>query len=59
MTRAKGKRGQSILEYVLVITGVIAIILWAAAGPIKSAVEKIFNDTDQAVGNVANKTLVE
>jgi hypothetical protein len=55
MARVKYARGQSILEYVLVITVIIGVILFAAVSYIKPAVNKTLTDADIAIKNVAEK----
>lgn len=44
MKKALNKVGQSTLEYVIVLTAIIAAILFAAAQFIKPAVNQIFNE---------------
>ncbi len=51
----KNQKGQSILEYVIVLTAIVAVLVWAGATLIKPAVEKGLNDTTQAVGDVGGK----
>ncbi|MFH1191184.1 MAG: hypothetical protein V1670_03200 [Candidatus Omnitrophota bacterium] len=51
----KNKKGQSILEYVIVLTAVVAVLVWAGATLIKPAVETGFNDTTNGVDAVSNK----
>jgi len=51
----KKKKGQSILEYVIVLTAIIACILWGAKTFIKGAVEQGFKDATKAVGTAADK----
>lgn len=48
------KRGQSILEYVIVLTAIIVCILWASKF-IGSAVKQGLTDATTAVGNAADK----
>lgn len=49
------KRGQSILEYVIILTAVIACIIWAATQFIKPAVDKGLTDAATAVETAADK----
>ncbi len=49
------KKGQSILEYVIILTAVVACIIWAATQFIKPAVEKGLSDATTAVGTTADK----
>jgi uncharacterized protein (UPF0333 family) len=50
----KKKKGQSILEYVIVLTAVIACILWAAKTFIKDTVEQGLKDATTAVETAAD-----
>ena len=45
------KIGQSILEYVLVLSAIVAVIAWAANGPIRNAVTHSMTDAQSAVEN--------
>lgn len=49
------RKGQSVLEYVLVLTAVVACIIWAASTFIKGSVKKGLTDAGEAVGSVADK----
>jgi len=49
------KKGQSILEYVIVLTAVVTVLIWAAATIIKPAVETGFNDTARGIENVSTR----
>lgn len=49
------KKGQSILEYVIVLTAIVAALVWAAAVIIKPAVETGLNNTVRGVENVSTK----
>lgn len=51
----KRNKGQSILEYVIILTAVIACIIWAATTFIKPAVEQGLTDATTAVGTAADK----
>lgn len=50
------KKGQGILEYVIVLTAIIAVIIIAATGVIKTSVTGVFDDTG-AVITKAGETL--
>lgn len=52
MKKALQKAGQSTLEYVIVLTAIVAAILFAAANFIKPSVNKVYSD----VGNQVNKS---
>jgi len=49
------KRGQSILEYIIVLTAIIAVVIVAATAVIKPAVDKAMNEAAQTIENAANK----
>jgi len=49
------KKGQSILEYVIVLTAIVACIIWAATQFIGPAVNQGLSDATRAVGTAANK----
>ncbi len=51
------KAGQSILEYVLVLTAIVGVIVWAASsgGPINRAVQTSMGNATTAVENSAAK----
>ena len=49
------KKGQSILEYVIILTAVIACILWAATQFIGPAVKTGLENATTAVGTAADK----
>ena len=55
MLYKKNRKGQNILEYIIVVTAVIAIILWGAATFIKPAVNKTLGDANWMVENVSGK----
>ncbi len=49
------RKGQSVLEYVLVLTAVVACIIWAASTFIKDSVSQGLTDAGSAIGKVADK----
>ncbi len=49
------KRGQSVLEYVIVLTAIIAIIIWAATNLIKPAVNQMMTNAAGAINRAANQ----
>lgn len=53
--RKQGMRAQSILEYVIVLTAIVTIIILAAGQWIKPAVSKVMNDTGAAISNASDK----
>ena len=56
--KMRNKRGQSVLEYVIVLTAIIAIIIVAATTFIKPAVQQSMDDASQAITTATGK-LVE
>ena len=53
------KKGQSILEYVIVLTAIIAAIVVAAVTLIKPAVTKITNKSADTIGFAADQLPVK
>ena len=49
----KGKKGQSVLEYVIVVTAIVAVVILAANNIIKPAVNQAMTD---AAGSITNAT---
>ena len=49
------RKGQSILEYVIVLTVIIAAIAWAAAQFIRPAVTQVMTDTGTALGAASGR----
>ena len=47
--------GQSTLEYVLVLAVVILAIVAAAAGPIRNALNQVFNDSANRMTDASNR----
>lgn len=45
------KSGQSILEYVIVLSAIVAAVIAAARGPVTDAVKKMF---DEASGTITD-----
>ncbi len=43
------KNGQSILEYIIVLTAIVAVIIVAAGTIIKTAITKGFTDTAESI----------
>lgn len=43
------KQGQSVLEYIIVLTAIVAIIIIAAMNLIKPAVERAMNDAATSI----------
>lgn len=55
LRRKNSQNAQSTLEYILVLTAVVGVLIWAAGAHIKPAVENSFNSTYTAIGNAADK----
>lgn len=51
----KKKRGQSILEYVIILIAIVGVVAWAAKAIIAEAVKKGLTDATTAVGTAADK----
>ena len=48
-------KAQSTIEYVLIITAVVGIIIYAAANWIKPAVTEMLNQSEKAITNASDK----
>lgn len=55
MTRGVNKKAQSTLEYILVLTAIVGLLIWAASTPIKNAVQKSLENANTAIGAAADK----
>lgn len=55
MFKRRSKRAQSILEYVIVLTAIVGIIIFAAVNYMKPAVEKTIQHSATAIENAAEK----
>ena len=53
--RKKNKKAQSILEYIIVLTAIVGLIIYAATNWIQPAVEKSLDEANTAIGNVADE----
>ena len=51
----KKKKAQSTLEYILVLTAIIGLIIWAAATMVRPKVEQAFNDTKASIEHTADE----
>ena len=49
------KRGQSTLEYILIIAGIVAAVAWAAGALILPAVNQSMNDSANTITSASNK----
>ena len=45
----KKRKAQSILEYVIVLSAIVAAVIAAARGPITKAVENMFGDASSTI----------
>jgi len=50
----RSKRGQSVLEYVIVLTAIIAIIILAAQNIIRPAVNQLMQNAAGSINRAAN-----
>ena len=55
MYKRNSQRGQSVLEYIIVLTAIVAIILVAAKTYIKLAVETTMEKSGDAIAGAAGK----
>ncbi len=55
MLRITKRKGQSILEYTIVLAAIVAAILVASKGVIKNAISKAMNDSANLITNSAAK----
>ena len=55
MGKRRGERGQSTLEYVLVVAAVLAVIIGVAYTALKPAVEQTVNDSADTISAAADK----
>lgn len=55
MRRKRDKKAQSTLEYILILSAVVALIIVGAATMIKPGVEKALDNADNAITDAASK----
>ena len=48
------KKGQSTLEYVLVLAAIVAVLIWAAQGPITAAINNMWGNAESALNTAAS-----
>ena len=51
----KHKRAQGTLEYILVLTAIVGVIIWAAATMVKPKIETGFKDMQKSIEYTAGK----
>ena len=49
-----GKKGQMIIEYVIVFTVIVLVIIFAANSYIKDSVNKLFMDTAEVINTISD-----
>jgi uncharacterized protein (UPF0333 family) len=57
MVKSLKKNGQSTLEYLLILTAIVGLIIYAAATWIKPAVQASLNNANSAIGKAADKVV--
>lgn len=55
MSRQRRATGQGTLEYVLILAVVILAIIAAANGPIRKAIDKMFNDSASVMESASER----
>ena len=55
MLNREKKRAQSTLEYIVVLTAIVALIIYAAASWIRPAVTQSLRDANTAIGKAADR----
>ena len=53
--KRKYRRGQSVLEYVIILTAIIAVIVIAARGPITAAVNQLMQQASGSISGAAGR----
>lgn len=51
--RLRSKKGQNTLEYVIVLTAVVGLIIWAAATMMRPKIEQGYTDVNDSLTNTA------
>lgn len=51
----KNKKAQSTLEYILVLSAIVGVIIWAAAQIVKPKVERAFTDVKTSIESTADE----
>jgi len=52
--RGRRKKAQSTLEYIVVLTAIVGVIIWAAAIIIKPKIDQAYRDVQASVENTAD-----
>lgn len=55
MLRENNKKAQSTLEYIVILTAIVGVIIFAAAKWINPAVKNSLGEAEAAIGKAANK----
>ena len=53
--RFRSKKAQSTLEYILVLTAIVGVLIWAAAALVKPKVEAGFGDIKTSMESTADE----
>ncbi len=53
----KNKKGQSTVEYILLVTAVIAVIITITTGPFKEKLTDTINKTTDGMGTMADRLM--
>ena len=51
----RNKHAQSTLEYILVLTAIVGVIIWGAATLVKPKIETGFNDIKTSIDSTADE----
>ena len=51
----RNRKAQSTLEYILVLTAIVGVIIWAAATLVKPKVEQAFTDVQASIESTADE----
>lgn len=54
-SRKKQRLGQMTIEYAVMFVVIVAVVVWAANGPIKSSLNAFFSNTATIINKTANE----
>lgn len=54
LTDKKTNEGQIIIEYVIMFTIIVLVIIWASSHLIQPSVNKLFEDTAEVINHIAD-----